>query len=405
MSRISDLVTELGRSGIERVPLGDLATQYVDPIRVQPEQTYVNLGVKWHGEGAFAREPKAGREIKATTLYRVKPGQFIYNRMFVTEGSFGLVTEALMHGVVSNEFPVYDLDMTRILPEWLLLKFQDPATVNTAAAEAAGSTKSRRRWRESQFEAFAIDLPPLPVQQEVVRVLDSFRSLQAALQAELEARRRQYAHYRDSLLTLREGAGRWVPMGELGQLIRGRRFTKDDVVEAGVPSIHYGEIYTHYGVATTSTVSHIRSDLADQLRFAQPGDVVIAAVGETVDDVPKAVAWLGDEPVAIHDDTFLFRSELDPKFVSYAMQTAAFHAQKRKHVARAKVKRLGREGLAKIQIPVPPFAEQRRIVSILDTFDSLVNDLSFGLPAEIAARREQYEYYRDRLLAFEELAA
>jgi type I restriction enzyme M protein len=197
---------------------------------------------------------------------------------------------------------------------------------------------------------------------------------------------------------------RWMPMGELGQFIRGRRFTKNDVVEDGIPSIHYGEIYTVYGTATTTTVSHVRRDLAGQLRYAQPGDVVIAAVGETVEDVAKAVAWLGDEPVAIHDDTFLFRSDMNPKFVSYAMQTAAFHAQKNKFVARAKVKRLGSDALAKILIPVPPMEEQERIVSILDRFQALVDALSVGLPAEVAARRHQYEHYRKKLLTFEEAA-
>lgn len=129
---------------------------------------------------------------------------------------------------------------------------------------------------------------------------------------------------------------------------------------------------------------------------------MIAAVGETVEDVGKAVAWLGDEPVAIHDDTFLFRSSMNPTFVSYCMQTPRFHAQKNKHVARAKVKRLSGEGLSRIEIPLPPREEQDRVVAILDRFDALVNDLTVELPAELAARRRQYEHYRDRLLAFAE---
>ncbi|MGO4836538.1 restriction endonuclease subunit S, partial [Rhizobiaceae sp. 2RAB30] len=177
-----------------------------------------------------------------------------------------------------------------------------------------------------------------------------------------------------------------------------------DVVEEGIPSIHYGEIYTHYGVATSSTVSHVRADMAQQLRYAEPNDVVIAAVGETVEDVGKAVAWLGDENVAIHDDCFFFRHSMNPKFVSYWFQTEDFHKQKNKYVDRAKVKRLSGENLAKIMMPVPPLEEQERIVSILDNFDALVNDLSRGLPAEIKARRQQYEHYRDRLLTFPEAA-
>lgn len=195
-----------------------------------------------------------------------------------------------------------------------------------------------------------------------------------------------------------------MAMGEIGKFIRGRRFTKDDIVEHGIPSIHYGEIYTHYGVSAASTVSHVRADIAQQLRYAQPNDVVIAAVGETVEDVAKAVAWLGDEDVAIHDDCFLFRHSMNPKFVSYCLQTETFHAQKNKYVARAKVKRLSGESLAKIRIPVPSLEEQERVVSILDKFDALVNDLSSGLPAEIKARRQQYEHYRDRLLSFREAA-
>jgi type I restriction enzyme S subunit len=194
-------------------------------------------------------------------------------------------------------------------------------------------------------------------------------------------------------------------MGEVGEFIRGRRFVKDDVVDQGIPAIHYGEIYTHYGVATTSTISHVREELAGQLRYAQPGDVVIAAVGETVEDVAKAVAWLGIEPVAIHDDSFLFRSELNPKYVSYFMQSADFHGQKNKFVTRAKVKRLSGESLAKITIPISSSAEQEYVVDILDKFDALVNDPSNGLPAELNARRKQYGHYRDTLLTFEELLA
>lgn len=191
----------LGADQVERTRLGQIATKYVDPVRVQSDELYANLGVRWYGEGVFAREAKVGSEIKAKTLYRVKPRQFIYNRMFVTEGSFGLVTDELALGVVSNEFPSYDLDTSRVLPEWLYLHFQDPVVVAAAAAETTGGTKSRRRWKEEQFEAFKVDLPPLGVQRELVRMSRVMRDLIDSLDEEIQMRRLQYAHYREQLLS------------------------------------------------------------------------------------------------------------------------------------------------------------------------------------------------------------
>lgn len=269
---------------------------------------------------------------------------------------------------------------------------------------ACASQGAQKNLKTSEFKKFRIAIPPLEVQREIVRILDIFTELATELTTELTARQQQYKYYRDELFNFNKVDARHLPMGELGEFIRGRRFTKNDFTNDGLPSIHYGEIYTHYGVAATSAISHVRKDMARQLQYARPSDIVIAAVGETVEDVAKAVAWLGDEDVAIHDDCFLFRHKMNPKFVSYCLQTEAFHAQKSKYVARAKVKRLSGENLSKIVIPVPPLEEQERIVSILDNFDALVNNLSSGLPAEIKARRQQYEHYRDRLLTFKEAA-
>jgi len=195
-----------------------------------------------------------------------------------------------------------------------------------------------------------------------------------------------------------------VTLSEIGKFIRGRRFTKADYVEDGVGCIHYGEIYTHYGTSANEVISHVRPEMKATLRFAKPGDVVITDVGETVEDVGKAVAWIGSEEVAIHDHCYAFRHSMNPKFVSYCMQTTSFIAEKAKYVARTKVNTLLIDGFSKIRIPVPTYEEQERIVSILEKFDSLVNDLGSGLPAEIKARRQQYVYYRDRLLSFREAA-
>lgn len=247
----------------------------------------------------------------------------------------------------------------------------------------------------------------LEIQAGIVQILDAFTSLTAELTAELNTRKQQYNYYRDELLSFREGNVAWKTLGEIGEFIRGKRFTKADYVEDGISVIHYGEIYTRYGVFTTNALSQVRSDMADSLRYAEPGDVVMAGVGETVEEVGKAVAWLGNEKVAIHDDSYAFRHSMNPKFISYVMQTAAFIDEKAKHVSRGKLNRLLIDGIAKINIPIPypndtekSLAEQARIVAILDKFDALTNSLSAGLPREIALRHKQYEHYRDMLFSF-----
>lgn len=247
----------------------------------------------------------------------------------------------------------------------------------------------------------------LEIQTEIVRILDTFTSLTAELTAELSTRKKQYNYYRDQLLSFNGGEVEWKSLGEIGKFIRGKRFTKADYVEDGIPVIHYGEIYTRYGAFTDKAYSRVRSDMAKSLRYAEPCDVVMAGVGETVEDVGKAVAWIGNEKVAIHDDSYAFRHSMNPKYVSYCMQTTAFIDAKAKYVSRGKVNRLLIDGIAKVKIPVPypndqekSLAEQARMVAILDKFDALTNSISEGLPREIALRQKQYEHYRDLLLSF-----
>jgi type I restriction enzyme S subunit len=263
---------------------------------------------------------------------------------------------------------------------------------------------------KARFRAIKVPVPPLAIQREIAAILDKMETLKAELESELESelelRSRQYAFYRNDLMAFgSSGSVEWLPMGQVGEFIRGRRFTKKDVGDRGLACINFGEIYTHYGTFAHEVISHVRADLGPGLRFARRGDVVLTGVSETVEDICKAVAWLGEGEVAVHDDCFIYRHNLNPKFVSYYLQTSGFNDQKAKHVARAKVKRISAESLSRLLIPVPPIEEQERIVAVLDKFDALVNDLSYGLPAEINARRAQYEYYRDRLLTFEELAA
>lgn len=188
--------------------LGSIAHEVIDPVPVVAGQLYAGLGVKWRGEGVLVREARDGAEIKATTLYRAQPGHLIYNKMFVVEGSFAIVPAGCDRAVVSNEFPVFNIDRSKVEPFWLLQHLCNPHTLQRIEREVTGTErgtmKSRRRWKSSQFVDFEIDLPPLDEQREIVRVLRASDRLISSLECELAARRKQYEHYRDRLLTFKE---------------------------------------------------------------------------------------------------------------------------------------------------------------------------------------------------------
>ena len=255
----------------------------------------------------------------------------------------------------------------------------------------------------SKVSSISIAILPLSIQKEIVSILDKFTSLEAELEAELEARTRQYDYYRNQLLAFEDKDIEWKTLGDIGEFIRGKRFVRTDMIESGFPCIHYGEMYTHYNIFATKSKSFISPESAAKLRVANPGDVVIVAAGETIEDIGKGTAWLGESDVVTHDACFTFKSPLNPKYVSYFLRTKLFHDQIKKHISSGKISAINAKGLAQATIPVPSTEEQERIVNILDQFDALVNDIKIGLPAEIKARRQQYEYYRSKLLTFEKI--
>ncbi|ONI45108.1 restriction endonuclease [Candidatus Epulonipiscioides gigas] len=256
------------------------------------------------------------------------------------------------------------------------------------------------------FKNFQIPLPPLAVQEEIVRILDNFTELITKLTTELTARKKQYEYYRNQLLDfdkLRIENGEWRTLGEIGKFTRGGRLQKKDFTETGVGCIHYGQIYTYYGTYTDKTKTFISEEFAKKAKKAKYGDLVIATTSANNEDVCKAVAWLGPEEIAVSRDACFYTHNMHPKYVAYFFQTEQFKKQKRPLITGTKVKRVNVDNLAKIKLPVPTLAEQQRIVDILDRFNTLCNDISNGLPAEIKMRQQQYEYYRDKLLTFKKL--
>lgn len=190
-------------------------------------------------------------------------------------------------------------------------------------------------------------------------------------------------------------------LGEIGEFVRGNGLQKSDLTDEGTGAIHYGQVHTHYGAWATKTKSFVPPELAMKLRRAKTGDLVIATTSEDDSGVAKAVAWVGENEVAVSGDAYIFRHSIAPKYVAYFFQSAQFQNQKARHITGTKVRRISGESIAKIRIPVPPREVQDEIVVILDSF----NDLAGSLEAELEARQIQYAHYRNLLMSFDSLAA
>ncbi|WP_429871416.1 restriction endonuclease subunit S [Escherichia coli] len=199
----------------------------------------------------------------------------------------------------------------------------------------------------------------------------------------------------------------WLPLGVLGELVRGNGLPKTDFTEAGIPAIHYGQIYTFYGLSTETTKSFVSQDTAKKLKKVNTGDVVITNTSENLDDVGKALVYLGKEQAVTGGHATIFKPNkgIIGKYFAYFTQTNSFFNEKRKYSKGTKVIDVSASDMAKITIPIPcpnnpekSLAIQSEIVRILDKFTALTAELT----AELTARKKQYNYYRDQLLSFEE---
>ena len=245
---------------------------------------------------------------------------------------------------------------------------------------------------KTTLENFSIPLPPLPVQEEIVRILDNFTELTA----ELTARKNHYYYYIDRLLTFNDEV-ECKTLGEIAtDMYRGSGIKRDEITEDGTPCVRYGEIYTQYNVWFDTCCSKTH---AGTKSFSH-GDVLFAITGESVEEIAKSCVYMGNDTCFAGGDIVVMKHNQNPKYISYALSTTNAQMQKSKGKVKSKVVHSSIPALKAITIPVPSLPEQQRIVDILDRFYTLCNDISIGLPAEIKARQQQYEYYRDKLLTF-----
>lgn len=185
-------------------------------------------------------------------------------------------------------------------------------------------------------------------------------------------------------------------LGDVATISRGGNFQKKDFTEQGKPCIHYGQIYTRYGLFTDKTLTFINDECFAKQKYAEPNDIIMAVTSENIEDICKCIAWLGTEKVAVSGHSAIIHHSLDPKYLAYFFHSQHFFNQKRRLAHGTKVMEVTPDTLKSIQLPVPPLEVQREIVRILDNFTFLTTELA----AELAARQKQYEYYRDLLLTF-----
>jgi putative type I restriction-modification system, specificity determinant len=283
---------------------------------------------------------------------------------------------------------------------------------------------------DTLVKKYKIPVPSLEIQSRIVQVLDNFdtvcNDLNIGLPKEIELRQKQYEYFREKLLTfIAEGeytesrVEEWdnsalikllqwvfgpirVELGSICEFVRGNGLQKKDFTEIGKSVIHYGQIYTKYDFTVTETLSKTSEIVFEKLKKAYPNDLVMAITSENVEDVGKAIVWEGKEEIGISGDSYIIRTNQNSRYLNYWFRSISFQSQKERKVTGTKVIRINSKDMEQFKIVLPPLTEQKRIVSILDNFNTLTNSLSEGLPKEIELRQKQYEYWRNRLLNFNE---
>jgi type I restriction enzyme, S subunit len=247
---------------------------------------------------------------------------------------------------------------------------------------------------KTQWEKIKIPLPPLAIQEEIVKILDSFTELKAELkaelEAELEARKKQYEYYRDEMLSF-ENEVEWETLRDVLKRTKGTPITAgqmNKINKDGAPI----KIF-----AGGKTVAHVDYGDIPEKDVLTEKSIVVKSRGIIEFEYI-------DKPFSHKNEFWSYHSKnpnISIKYIYYYLKTKEKHFQKL--ASKMQMPQISLPDTEKLKVPIPSFDEQKRIVSILDKFDAIVNNVSIGLPAELKARRQQYEYYREKLLTFQEL--
>lgn len=406
MSRIDELIQQFCPDGVEYKPLEKIT--YYSSERVAAStltaQNYIgvdNLLPNKKGKTISEYVPSNGNFIKYRRnnilIGNIRP---YLKKIWLATHDGGTNGDVLVICIAKE----YEL---QIIPDFLyyLLSSDDFFYYDMQYAKGA----KMPRGNKNIIMEYQVPVPPLPVQEEIVRILDKFTALEAELEAELEARRKQYEFYRDQLLTFGDEV-EWKPLGEIIiSLKTGLNPRKNFNLNTPDANNYYVTVRELNG---TSVVFYDKTDRIndDALRLInnrsklEIGDLLFSGTGTI-----GRTAFISENPVNwnIKEGVYVIKPQqekINPKYLLYILNTTKIRQQIDNKVVGSPVSSIPMAELKKIYIPLPPLAEQERIVAILDKFDALANDISSGLPAELEMRRKQYEYYRDRLLTFKPLA-
>lgn len=415
MSKLQELIQRLCPNGVEYKSLGEVACYANERVSTKDLSCYVGVETLLQdrtGVGDYRKLPKTKDSI------RFKIGDILVGNIRPYLKKIWLADKA--GGTNGDVLTIRVLDR-RISPKYLYYLLANDRFSNFHDRYAKGAKMPRGD--KNRVLDFLIPVLPVEVQAEIVRILDRFTDYVddyvSDLQAELRTRKQQYEYYSNLLFAfgsyacqaevnyeqpssviVRGGRSyevKWEKLGDIGTFIRGSGLQKKDFIDSGVGCIHYGQIYTYYSTFTSETKSFVSREMSEKLLKVNPGNLIIACTSENVEDVGKAVAWLGKSEIVIGGHSAVFRHTLNPKYVAYFFQTQMFSLQKKKIAYGAKIIDLKTEDLAKMIIPVPPSELQERIVAILERFEALVGELTKSLPREIELRKIQSDYYRNKL--------
>lgn len=398
MNKIEKMVKELCPDGIEFRSIGSLIKRYNKKAK---NITDIKVYSVSKNEGLIPADEYREHIIHSqdTSNYTIMyKGMFAYNPARLNIGSIAYLKDN--QALVSPMYVVFEIDTTKLMQQFLLYLLQSSVVLNKIISLTESG--ARFRFDFNRWNSILIPVPPLEIQAEIVSILDTCVELSTNLQAELQARKKQYEYYRDNLLSFDNILKRGGVVKKLNEvasdMYRGAGITKNEIKTHGIPCVRYGEIYTKYGIWFDKCLSYTTDN--NKRKYFENGDILFAITGENVEEIAKSTVYIGDEKCIAGGDIVVMKHNENPRFLSYALSTTQAQQQKSKGKIKSKVVHSSIPALQNILVPIPPFEVQEEIVNILDKFERMCNSLTEGLPSEIAARKKQYEYYRDKLLSF-----